>query len=1069
MDLNSATFDQLGSPEVITPSSLRLRACRSGAVNLDQKTIFAHKSGFPMCFAADACRPANTARNGAVSPFLVSSYVRSDPPFGPAFRPSGGLPMPSSRTVRRCCAAIIACISIGAFSAHAAPDDSQLEFFETKIRPVFASHCYKCHSAEVDEPKGGLRIDSRQALLDGGDSGAAVVPGDPDSSYLMEVISYDNVDMQMPPKGRLAADEIASIKRWISDGAVWPQEAPQTPATVKKTFDLAERKASHWCWQPVKSHPVPTVKQKEWVRDPIDAFILAKLENAGLAPAPESARNVWLRRVSFYLTGLPPTPKEVETFVADTSPDAYEKVVDRLLASPRFGERWARHWLDLARYAETYGYQYDYPMADAWQYRDYLIRAFNADVPYDQFVTEHIAGDLMPQPRLHPTRGTNESIIATGSWFLGEQHEAPVDIIRYMSDRIDNQVDVMGKTFLGVTLGCARCHDHKFDAISTKDVYSLWGFVQSSRMQRTNLDPHGLHAQAVVDIGKLKSEANAVMASAGEEYSATHGFSDEVANGRKGEVVFEDFSGNDYQNWFVDGVAFGKRPTQRGEWNSFTTTPTWAPAGVAHSGSMARSLTGALRSKSFTITHDHIWYRVSGRNAKVKLSIERFTMHEFRDLLLQGLIFDVDNEDFGWQAHGEHLKNYLGHQAYIEIIDGGDGYVAVDEIVFSNEKHPPNRSMEIPDAPKLDPSTHNRLAKIGAKIESIDRSLPPTIKAIAMTDGDGVDQPVYIRGSHKNKGEVAPRRFLEAIAGTDQPLLDSSGSGRLQLAAQMVSATNPLTARVMVNRIWHHLFGRGIVATTDNFGVLGELPTHPEMLDHLADRFMREGWSTKRMIRSIVLSNAFRMDSAESPAAQELDPQNRLLHRMPIRRIEGEAIRDAMLAVSGRLEERLYGRPVPIHLTTFMSGRGRPNTSGPLDANGRRSIYIEVRRNFLSPFMLVFDTPVPFTAIGNRSVSNVPAQALALMNDPFVASEAARFAERMLDEVPNSDETRIEKMYEIALTRRPNDSELQAAKSFLSQQVAEYTKTNSESSPVAHAWGDLAHVLFNCKEFIFIE
>lgn len=961
-------------------------------------------------------------------------------------------------------------VSFGAWQLRAddAPTAAQLEFFETKVRPVLANRCYKCHSTESEELKGNLFVDSRQGLLDGGDSGAAIVPEDPESSYLLEAVSYENVDVQMPPKGKLPQHEIDALRQWIADGAVWPSEQPKVAAN-KKVFDLAERKASHWCWQPVKPQTAPNVVKADWVRDPIDAFVLARLEAANLTPAPAADRSTWLRRLSFALRGLPPSPEEVTAFVQNPAPDAYEKVVDRLLAVPQFGERWGRHWLDLVRYAETFGHEFDFPIFEAWRYRDYVIRAFNADVPYDQLVTEHIAGDLMPQPRLHPTDGTNESILGTGFWFLGEQTHAPVDSLQHQADRMDNQIDVMGKSFLGLTLGCARCHDHKFDAIATKDVYSLWGFVQSSRMQHAALDPHGKIAAATTVLKETRAAGDTLLSSQpGVENVPAPSAAPEATPASGDPIVFETFSGDTFANWFASGWAFGDGPTHWKQWDSFSRKPQLAAVGVAHSGMLSTRLVGGLRSKVFRISHNQIHVRVAGQKARVRVVIDGFMMDEHNALLFAGLIGQVDNDQFGWVTLAGDLGRYQGHLAYLELLDEGDGYVAVDEIVFSNHGPPARPAAPAPVSISIDAAVQAQLNELTAKLDATAKELPTPTFVLAMTDGEGIDQPVYVRGSHKNLGDVAPRGFLEAIAGANQPKFGSQSSGRMELAKHIADPQNPLTARVMVNRIWHHLFGRGIVSSTDNFGVLGQAPTHPELLDHLADRFVREGWSIKRLIRAIVLSNTYRMSSVANASARQADPQNLLLHHMPILRLEGEAVRDAILAVSGRLDSTLYGRSIPVHLTEFMQGRGRPS-SGPLDGAGRRSIYIEVRRNFLSPTMLAFDAPIPFATIGTRSVSNVPAQALTLLNDPFVIEEARRWAKRMIAAEPFAAERRIEGMYALAFARQPRPEELAASVRFIGTQAAQYGISPETAIADERVWSDFAHVLLNCKEFVFIE
>ncbi|MEX2140230.1 MAG: PSD1 and planctomycete cytochrome C domain-containing protein [Pirellulales bacterium] len=979
--------------------------------------------------------------------------------------------------------------------------DELLEFFEKEVRPLLDKRCYECHSARAKKLQGGLRLDSRAAVLEGGDTGPAVVPGKPKRSLLVDAINYGEL-YQMPPRSKLPKKEIAALTKWIELGAPWPKEnaAVAKSSGDSSGFDLAERRAAHWAWQPIERPTPSAVKNLSWPADDIDRFILAKLELKGLAPAEAADKRTLIRRAFFDLVGLPPTPEAVDRFLGDESPRAFERVVDELLASPRFGERWARHWLDLIRYAETYGHEFDYPIEHAWQYRDYVVRALNADVPYDQFTIEHIAGDLLSEPRLHPTEKFNESVIGTGFWWFGEQVHAPVDVYDHEADRVDNQIDVLGKTFLGLTLGCARCHDHKFDAISTADVYSLWGFAKSTRLQMASLDPHGRIAAAAREIDAIQRDltsvgnARSLPAVAGGVPSA------ELTNHPRPlhDKAFADFDGDDFTGWFVTGEAFGDRPTRGGDWTSRDGKMHWLPAGSAHSGRLSHKFTGALRSKNFTIKEPQIAYRIAGKDAQVRLIIQGYRMDTFNPLLFSGGSFKVDHEDLKWHVQAGDLRNHLGKRAYIEILDDGDGWVAVDEIRFVEAgSEPPedaSSSQEAAPAHELARASE-KLTAAAAKIAAVEKTIPTPMRVLAATDGDGFDDRIHIRGNTKTLGDVTPRRFLTAIADDQQLAIPpDAGSGRLQLAQYVVSRDNPLFARVLANRIWQHLFGRGIVATVDNFGVLGDRPSHSELLDHLATRFIDEGYSIKRLIRAMMLSRTYQIASRASAKLDEADPNNLLIHRQNLKRLEGEALRDAMLSLSGRLDLTMYGPPVRTYLTPFMFGRGRPNQSGPLDGAGRRSIYLEVRRNFLSPMMLAFDTPLPASTVGRRNVSNVPAQSLILMNDPFVAEQARRWAERSLfsasgeRESPDSaglrvtskeevqrtkDESgdevrhRIEWLYREAFARPPSDKEVDIAAEFVKQQAAEYGESPWRRSLAA--WTDLCHTLFNAKEFVFMD
>jgi hypothetical protein len=1117
-----------------------------------------------------------------------------------------------------------------------APDGN--DFFESRVRPLLVENCHRCHSTATKQ-RGNLLLDSRAGLLKGGDNGPAVVPGHPERSLLIKAVGYADADLRMPPKGRLGAEQVADLTAWVRMGAPWPESAALRPGGLAKTvFDLQERRR-HWAFQPLHAGPPPSVRHATWVRTPVDAFILAKLEAAGLAPAPPADRRTLLRRVTYDLIGLPPTLAEIDAFLADDSPDAYPRLVDRLLASPHYGERWGRHWLDLARYAETCGHEYDLDMPEAYAYRDYVIRALNADLPYDQFVVEQVAGDLLPAPRRHPTEGFNESIIGTGFWFLGETKHSPVDVRADQADRIDNQIDVFAKTFLGLTVACARCHDHKFDAISTRDYYALAGYLQSSRLQHAAVDAPGPTHDLVGHLRGVQAEARtlAVAATAdalaaqsgkvakyllaartgcpaadeGEQDAAAidawikllrrlgpgavadllHPWqvlaglgldlSPEQFAARRQELVrqlraeqarhaeqegrcavFADFRTagasfqggsvgvpalagpglpnrlkpglqrpasetlptprtSGYRDWFVTGEAFGAGPSGTDD-VAVQARPgrlvrRLVGPGVAHSGLVSGKLQGALRSPTFVISRKKVFYHAGGKGTRINLIIDGY--QHIRDPIYGGLTIHLDGGD-GLEWRVQDVSMWLGHRAYVEVLDEGDGWAAVDRILFGDDGPPaeaPNPlllrllddpAVTLPDAlarkyqelfvdvvarwraGRLDgagdvavlnwmlqsdllaivPATEAaRQAEAAGKLAALLRQeweigghLAAPRRVLAMADGTGLNERVHIRGNHKTLGEEVPRRFLEAIAGADQPA-PARGSGRLELARRLVDPSDPLLPRVLVNRLWQHHSGESVVRSVDNFGVLGERPTHPELLDYLAAEFVRQGWSLKRMHRLMVLSNTYQMASRGDDRAEERDPQNLLLHRMPIRRLEAECIRDALLAVSGRLDRRLYGPSVLPYVTEFMVGRGRP-ASGPLDGDGRRSIYINVRRNFLTPLFLAFDYPVPFTTMGRRTVSNVPAQALALMNNPFVLQQAERWAKRTLAEPGRTPGERVVGLYVEAFGRRPSDGELADALAFLKEQGGQYGRPDDP-----RAWTDLCHVLVNVKEFIFVS
>jgi cytochrome c553 len=930
---------------------------------------------------------------------------------------------------------IIACLLAWVSPANAnEPIDN--DYFEKKVRPLLATHCVGCHGRE--KQKGELRLDSRAGFTKGGETGPLLTANDPERSLLVQVIRYDGV-IKMPPKGKLADSDIAILTAWVKGGAPWPEDQAKEGRlpSGETAFDAHARAKAHWSFQPIKRPPVPEPPASHAaLRNPIDRFLLKKLSDNGLSFAPLAEKRTLLRRVYFDLIGLPPTPEEIDAFLRDDSPQAYESVVDRLLASPHYGERWGRHWLDLVRYAETHGHEFDFDIPNAWRYRDYVVRAFNADVPYDQFLTEHIAGDLMPNPRRHPKDGTNESLLATAFWWLGEAKHSPVDSRAEQADRVDNQIDVFGKAILGLTLACARCHDHKFDPVSTKDYYALVGVLTSSRFNQADLDDPAPTAQLLDELKQLRLQ----LTSGWNEPVVLP--SDQPTDARR--LPFELFDSSWRKRWDADGLAF--RPE--------------AGDGFPHSGREAVQLAGALRSPTFTIEKRYLAVRVAGRDGKARVILNGLQL--IQDPIYGGLAQPIHHgEELRWKVFD--LAMWKGQRAYLELLDDGPGYVAIREAWFTDV---PPASQPVAKVPIWEPPATIDAPgrKLLERIRELEAKIPQPRRAPTMRDGTGINEHVFVRGNHKTLGVEAPRGFLE-VFGSQR--FGGAGSGRLELARAVVDPANPLVARVIVNRLWKHHFGEGLVRTPDDFGQQGQPPSHPELLDWLASELVVRKWSLKQMHRLMVLSVAYQQSSRTTPEqaakAATVDPQNRLLHRQNIRRLEAEAIRDSLLLVSGRLDRQMEGPGVLPYLTDHQVGRGRP-ASGPLDGNGRRSIYLAVRRNFLNPMFTAFDYPTPFTTIGRRTVSNVPAQALVMLNNPFVLQQAELWAKRVLA-VPNqTDKERVQRMYESAFGREPTDSELLAALAFLKEQAAEFGTPDHPK-----AWAGLAHVLVNAKEFIFVE
>ena len=960
-------------------------------------------------------------------------------------------------------------LNFGPARADDPTDPAVLAFFESKVRPILVERCQLCHGEA--KAKGGLRLDTRDGLMLGGGSGPVVVAGKPEDSLLVEAVGYAG-EIQMPPKSKLPADEIAILTRWVETGAAWPidrDSKANNSSSKVKPFNLLER-GKHWSWRPVKPSTPPDVRDQTWPINDVDRFILAKLEAANIPPAREADRATLIRRLTFDLIGLPPKPDEVAAFVSDPSGtnEAYPKLVERLLASPHYGERWARQWMDVVRFAETSGHEFDYDIPLAFRYRDYLIRSFNLDLPYDQFVTEQVAGDLLANPRREPSTGTNESVLGTGFYRLSEGVHSPIDLRDDRASRVDNQIDVLGKAFLGLTIACARCHDHKFDAISTKDYYALSGYLTSSRHTLAFLDPPGKDEGSLAELAEIRRRIAQLLGTVKEAQAAPS------ESKSTGDEVFETFNRPTFAPWFVSGEAFGPSPTQPGAVWVERNGVAALPSGVAHSGGISDRLRGVIRSPTFTITRNKIQVLALGRGGRINVVIEGF--EKIRSPIYGDLVVDL-KQAYAWKWLSIDVARWVGYPAYIEIDDGasvdftsnngvirdGRGFIAVDEIRFGDGPPPPVPCFEEMTWAKQNPA---ELAPLVSRYQEVESRIAEPNLGQALTDGTGIDARVHVRGSTKSLGDLVPRRFLEILGDStsasisgDEP---TSGSGRLELARAITRKDNPLTARVLVNRLWHHHFGRGIVASVDDFGVMGQAPTHPELLDHLADRFVASGWSIKAIHRHIVTSKAYRMASTPTPEADRLDPSNKLLHRRELGRLDAESIRDAILAVSGRLDPTLFGPSIPPHLTPFMDGRGRPSRSGPLDGAGRRTLYLNVRRNFVTPMLLAFDFPTPSAPMGRRNVSNVPAQALTLMNDPFLFDQARVWARRTHADHPEADPSaRVTAMYAEAFGRNPSTAELRAASTYV-------IEAKADGVDDLQVWSDLAHVLFNVKEFVAI-
>ena len=1072
------------------------------------------------------------------------------------------------------------------------PGAEQIEFFESKIRPALAGNCYSCHSAQTKTPFANLRLDTLAGILKGGDAGPAIVPGDPGASRLIQALRYAST-IKMPPTGKLTEEQISDFVQWVEIGAPWPEEQAPEAAGPKPKFDLEARKREHWAWQPLQRSPTPTVSNSEWSDHPVDRFLLAKLEEKDFSPADAADRYTLLRRLSFDLTGLPPAPQQIEAFVHDDSEGAYERLVDRLLHSPRFGERWARRWMDLVRYTESHGSEGDPDVPLAWRYRDYLVRAFNNDIPYDQLIREHLAGDLLENPRWNEELRINESIIGVAHFRMIEHGFQPVDPFEDRVKWTDNQIDVFSKTFQGLTVSCARCHDHKFDAISQKDFYSLFGIFAGARPIQIAIDSPGLLNKNRSSLTGLKhqiknhladsweKEAQKIQSgleAAGASYAPleraacddesplsawvalsgktgqdfSDGWSNLVDRWQKkvderksfNKENFEsgwNLTGDDYSNWLREGVGLPEKPSKPGEFWVQTEGDRIIngvyPAGV-YTHLLSSKHNGVLSSPRFKIEGDSVSLRFLGDNFSfARLIIENYAVPRAG---IYGQKNSPKKDRMQWFTWDTTF--WKGFEAYIEfatlgdltnfVLDsidgkrqprpkpkpGGRSFFGADSIVF----HKGKETKEIPkeeitpilhlleaEAPNSPEELANRLhtlllAAINAwreemltekqaaflddfvrkgylpnsleKLEDLrpmvaeyrrlEEEVPVPRRAPGLLDESPPDQRLLIRGNHKNPGEVVPRGFLEAFGKV--PYKDP-GTVRLRLANDVASSDNPLTSRVMVNRVWYYLFGRGIVSTVDNFGKVGRKPTHPELLDYLAARFVKRGWSIKDLVRFLVTTKAYQMDSGPSELAAKTDPDNEFLQHMPIRRLEAESIRDSLLAVSGQIDLQMHGPSINTYFALDADQAKGVKDKGPLDGARRRSVYLEIRRNVSNPFLEVFDAPKPASTRGQRDVTNVPAQSLTLLNDPFVIEQAAKWAESLLADPALANGKRLDHMFLKALGRKPSPLELDKSQTFLASLAQEHGVPAHLMDEDRKVWRDFAQAMFNFKEFIYVQ
>ncbi len=976
-----------------------------------------------------------------------------------------------------------------AVAADQAIPQAQLDFFEKKVRPVLIEHCYKCHSQD-EKAKGNLQLDSKAGWMQGGDSGPALVPGDADKSLLIQAVRYDDPNVEMPPKGKIPDAHITILEQWVKMGAPDPRtgKAAGGPA---RTIDL-EAGRKHWAYQPLAKPDVPKVTQADWAKNDIDRFILARLEAASLPPSPDADRATLARRVYFDLIGLPPTPGQIDAFVNDQSADAYEKLVDSLLASPHFGERWGRHWLDVARFAESLtlrGFIY----TDTWRYRDYVIESFNLDRPFDRFMQEQVAGDLMTASS-HEER--TRQLAATAFLAMGNTNLEEQDKKQLVMDVVDEQIDTIGRAFLGQTIGCARCHDHKFDPIPAADYYALAGIFKSTQaLEHANVS-QWIHASLPMSEereAEIRKHETAVAALQEKLKSARSELAALTKKTGGSPVTLAVVALKDLPGIVVDD-AKAKRV---GAWVHSTHVKPYVGDGYLHDDNQGRG------EKTLTFQPE----LVNPGRYEVRLA---YTTGDSRATKVPVTVFSADGDktihvnqrqtpaiDGRWVSLGVFLFEKNGQGFAIVSNEGANGHVIADAVQFLPVDQPAvaaTTDVQKPatgDAakilakaapPEAPPATAQKTAEdeqaslaaqvkqIEQEIKTLQQTSPKRDRITSIREAatkDIGDTKIHVRGSVHTLGETAPRGFLQVVPVKQTFTIPADQSGRLELGQWLSHRDNPLPARVIANRIWHWTIGQGLVRTVDNFGLTGESPSHPELLDHLATQFVEQGWSVKKLVREIVLSRTYHQASTrnselastrdselETRTASTIDPDNKLLWRMNRRRLEAEAIRDAMLVVSGELD-RTMGGP------TYKPGISADYNYQHTDV--RRSVYAPVFRNALPELFEVFDFADPSVSTGKRNTSTVAPQALFLLNHPFVAQRANAAAKRLLaEQEATTDDAKIDHTCRMTLGRAPTAGEIKIARQFLG--AAANGKMTREQ-----AWAQWFHALFASMDFRYVN
>ncbi|MHC4879922.1 MAG: DUF1553 domain-containing protein [Planctomycetota bacterium] len=1061
-----------------------------------------------------------------------------------------------------------------------AEDAERAQFFESSVRPVLEEHCIDCHSAENAESE--LAVDSLTGLLRGGLRGPAVVAGRPEESLLIRVIRHGEL-LKMPPKSKLAAHDVTALAKWITDGAFWPNADPVPLDTNSETDPLAveftNQQRAFWSFQQPVDPGVPEVQDEQWGTSPIDAFVLGRLESSGLAPAPQADRRTLIRRVTFDLTGLPPTREEVDAFLNDDSPDAFGRVVDRLLASPHYGERWGRHWLDVARYADSNGLDENLAYANAYRYRDYVIRAFNSNKSIDRFLQEQIAGDLLA-PLPGDPQSQFDGLIATAFLCIGPKMLAEDDPVKLQMDLIDEQIDTMGRAYLGLTFGCARCHDHKFDPVPMSDYYSLAGIFKSTQTMDTFTvvarwherplatpeaaaarDAHQKKIDAVSDeYRELHDQSAAAVLMEAQDHVGDYLLAAEELRREREYFQNAKLIGNladtdrpdgtlileaenyDRGNVIKDRTNYGKGIgvlVNRGETPNFVEHDLELPAAGAYQIEIRYAAAGS-RPCQLAINGQTVAARVAGNvtgswqpdgqrweiagifdltKGQNTLRLEQPTFFPHIDKLLltpapnraRPTLGRLQSEYVCVPSLVEQWADWLTEhrddapdslRAWLTATTHADDYSATastrlrhqaaefQSFYHTNSATELRSSLTETDGPFAEPesftgdfpeSVQASLSQLQTEREKLQKSLPAFPQAMAVEETKPENVRIHFRGSHLTLGAETPRRFPRVLAGLNQTPIAEHRSGRQELAEWLTSPTNPLTARVFVNRVWQWHFGQGLVRSPDNFGQLGERPTHPQLLDWLTVRFVASGWNLKALHQLILRSSTWQMSTQLNEAAYEIDPDNRLLWRMNRRRLEAEAIRDGVLVVTGQLDQRMSGSMLPTANRKYVTSTA--NVDPVAYKSSRRSVYLPVVRSALYDVFQAFDFADPNVISGTRQSTTVAPQALFMMNSEFVSELTRSAAERLLSDPSVDDAARLQSLWQAAYSRPATQHEIHQSLDYLDRFTTRLNASNDSDAATEladrldnryrearlRAWQSICRIALAANEFVYLE